>query len=194
MVLHERALVLNRSWTPVGTTSVRAAMCLLFRAAARAVLPHDATVHDFDSWANLMVKDSEPCVRTVRHRLKIPEILLLTRYDGIPRRKITFSRRNVYRRDGGTCQYCGARPPLDQLTVDHVIPRSMGGRSDWTNCVVSCVRCNRRKSNRTLDESGVRLLREPRKPSWFPCLTIPQDKRKECWEPFIPEAMLRREI
>jgi hypothetical protein len=146
MVLQEHALVLNRSWTPVGTTSVRAALCLLFRAAARAVLPHDATVHDFDSWASLLVEDSEPCVRTVRYRLKVPEILLLTRYDAIPRRRITFSRRNIYRRDR------------------------------WT------------------DESGVRLLRVPREPSWSPCLTIPRDKRKESWEPYIPEAMLRQEI
>lgn len=194
MVLKERALVLNRSWAPVGTTSVRTALCLMFRAAARAVLPHDTTVHDFDSWASLDVDDSEPCVRTVRHRLKVPEILLLTRYDGIPRRRVAFSRRNIYRRDQNTCQYCGAKPALDQLTLDHVRPRSMGGRTDWTNCVVSCVRCNRRKSNRTPEESGVRLLREPREPSWSPCLTIPQEKRKQSWEPFVPGAWFRREI
>jgi len=194
MVLKERALVLNRSWAPVGTTTVRAALCLMFRAAARAVLPLDATVHDFDSWARIVVDDSEPCVRTVRHRLKVPEILLLSSYDGIPRRQVAFSRRNIYRRDQSTCQYCGSKPPLDQLTLDHVKPRSLGGRTDWTNCVVSCVRCNRRKSNRTPKESGVRLLREPREPSWSPCLTIPQEKRKESWETFVPGAWFRREI
>ncbi len=194
MVLQERALVLNRYWTAVGTTSVRAALCLLYRSAARAVHPLDSTVHDFDSWAGLEVGDGEPCVRTIRHRLKVPEILLLTHYDGVPRRRVTFSRRNVYRRDRFTCQYCGARPALEDLTVDHVIPRSKGGRTAWTNCVLSCVKCNRRKSNRTLVEAGVRLIREPREPTWSPCLSIPHTSRKESWAPFMPDQLLAVEL
>jgi 5-methylcytosine-specific restriction endonuclease McrA len=167
MVLQERALVLNSYWTAVGTTSVRKALCLLYRCAARAVHPQDSTVHDFDSWANLEVRDGEPCVRTVRYRLKVPEILLLSDYDVVPRRRVTFSRRNVYRRDHNTCQYCGARPSVEDLTVDHVLPRSRGGRTNWVNCVLSCV-VQSPKSNRTLAEAGVRLIREPREPTCRP--------------------------
>jgi 5-methylcytosine-specific restriction endonuclease McrA len=189
MVLQERALVLNRYWTAVGTTSVRKALCLLYRSAARAVHPEDSTVHDFESWANLEVGDDEPCIHAVRYRLKVPEILLLSDYDEVPRRRVNFSRRSVYRRDRNTCQYCGTRPALEDLTVDHVIPRSRGGRTSWTNCVLSCVKCNRRKSNRALAEAGVRLIREPREPSWSPCLSIPHGHRKDSWVPFIPDLM-----
>ncbi len=193
-VLEERALVLNRHWTAVGTTSVRTALCLLVRETARAVHPDDSSLHDFESWSQLRVPDDEPCVRTVRYRLKLPEILLLSQYEGIPRRKVSFSRRNIYRRDRFTCQYCGAKPPIEELTVDHVTPRSMGGRTTWMNCVLSCVRCNRRKSNRTLAEAGVRLIREPREPTWSPCVTIPAGQRKESWVPFILEPMRRLEL
>lgn len=194
MVLEERTLVLNRHWTAIGTTSVRSALCLLYREAGRAVHPIDSSLHDFDSWVNLQVQDGEPCIRTIRYRLKVPEIVLLNHYEGFPKRKISFSRRNVYRRDRFTCQYCGAKPAITELTVDHVVPRSLGGRTTWTNCVVSCVRCNRRKSNRTLAEAGVRLIRDPREPIWSPCLTIPAGQRKLCWEPFILEPMRLLEI
>jgi 5-methylcytosine-specific restriction endonuclease McrA len=194
IVLEERTLVLNRHWTAIGTTSVRTALCLLYRETARAVHPVDSSLHDFDSWAQIGVPDDEPCVRTLRHRLKLPEILLLNVYEGIPRRKVSFSRRNVYRRDRYTCQYCGAKPTVEELTVDHVIPRSRGGRTNWANCVLSCVRCNRRKSNRTLVEAGVRLIREPREPTWSPCVTIPTGQRKESWVPFILEPMRRLEL
>lgn len=194
MVLEQRALVLNRSWIAIGTTTVRAALCLMHRAAAHAVEPAQGTIHDFDSWSRLSVLDAEPCVRTVRYRLRAPEVLLLARYDAVPRRRISFSRRNVYRRDRFTCQYCGARPSDDALTVDHVIPRSRGGKTTWTNCVVSCARCNRRKSNRTPEESGVRLIHPPQEPTWSPCLTIPHDQRRRSWDPFIPAGLRLQEI
>jgi 5-methylcytosine-specific restriction endonuclease McrA len=194
MVLDDRSLVLNRHWTAIGTTSVRSAVCLLYREAARAVHPMDSSLHDFESWSQVRVADDEPCIRAALFQLKVPEIVLLSHYDQVPRRRITFSRKNIYRRDRYVCQYCGARPALDELTVDHVIPRSLGGRTSWTNCVLSCVRCNRRKSNRTPAESGVRLLREPHEPSWSPCLTIPPHQRKESWDPFIPVPLRLLEI
>ena len=194
MVLQERTLVLNSYWTAVGTTSVRKALCLLYRSAARAVHPGDSSVHDFDSWASLEIGDDEPCVHAVRYRLKVPEILLLSDYDQVPRRRVTFSRRNIYRRDHNTCQYCGTRPSIEDLTVDHVIPRSRGGKTNWINCVLSCVKCNRRKSNRTLAEACVRLIREPREPTWTPCLSIPHGQQKTSWVPYIPDLAQTVEI
>lgn len=184
-MLEQRALVLNRHWIPIGTTSVRTALCLLYRAAARAVLPEDYSLHDFDSWSSLRLKENEPCIRTVALRLKVPEVVLLTQYSAIPFRKVTFSRKNIYRRDHFTCQYCGARPPVQDLSVDHVVPRSRGGRSSWTNCVLSCLRCNRRKANRALEESGMRLRKPPIEPSWTPCITVPLGHRRTSWEQFI---------
>jgi 5-methylcytosine-specific restriction endonuclease McrA len=185
VVLNEQTLVLNRHWVPIGTTSVRTALCLLHRRTARAVSPDDYSVHDFDSWAGLRVAEEEPCIRTVSLRLKVPEVVLLTRYDKYPRLRVTFSRRNIFRRDRYACQYCGARPRVDELSVDHVVPRSRGGQSTWTNCVLSCLRCNRKKGNRRVEEAGLRLLRPAVEPPWTPCISIPLGKRKTSWQQFI---------
>jgi 5-methylcytosine-specific restriction endonuclease McrA len=184
-MLDERALVLNSNWVPIGTTSVREALVMLYRAAARAILPEDYSVHDFDSWASLRVAEEEPCIRTVRLRIKVPEVLLLTRYDGYPVRRIPFSRRNLYKRDKYRCQYCGRRRDPRELSVDHIVPRSRGGISSWTNCVLACLECNRKKANRTLEEAGMRLIREPKEPTWTPTLTIPVGRRKVSWQQFI---------
>jgi 5-methylcytosine-specific restriction endonuclease McrA len=185
VVLNEQTLVLNRHWVPIGTTSVRTALCLLHRRTARAVSPDDYSVHDFDSWACLRVAEEEPCIRTVSLRLRVPEVVLLTRYDKYPRHRVTFSRRNIFRRDRYACQYCGARPRVDELSVDHVVPRSRGGKSTWTNCVLSCLRCNRKKGNRRVEEAGLRLLRSAVEPPWTPCISIPLGKRKTSWQQFI---------
>lgn len=184
-VLNEQTLVLNRHWVPIGTTSVRTAICLLYRQTARAISPEDYSLHDFDSWASLRVAEEEPCIRTVSLRLKVPEVVLLTAYDSFPRHRVTFSRKNLFRRDRHTCQYCGHRPPVDELSIDHVVPRSRGGISTWTNCVLSCLRCNRRKGNRTVEEAGMRLIHSPVEPTWTPCISIPLGKRRTSWQQFI---------
>ena len=186
-MLNEPSLVLNRSWFPIGTTTVRDAICLVYREAARALDPNDFRVHDFDSWASLSVARDEPCIRTVRLRIKIPEIIVLLDYDAIPQHRVAFSRRNIYKRDRCQCQYCGARPPMVELTLDHILPRSRGGKSTWENCVLACLRCNRRKANRTLQESGMRLLRPPAEPHWSPCVAIPLGKRRASWEQFVSD-------
>jgi len=193
-MLNEPSLVLNRSWFPIGTTSVREAICLVFREAAKALDPTDFSVHDFDSWASLAVARDEPCIHTVRLSIRIPEIIILTQYDAIPARQVAFSRRNIYKRDHYQCQYCGSRPPLVDLTVDHIVPRSVGGRSTWENCVLACLRCNRRKANRTLQEAGMRLQRPPLEPHWSPCIAIPLAKRRASWEQFVSEKYWNVEL
>ncbi|MCK4305360.1 MAG: HNH endonuclease [Candidatus Eisenbacteria sp.] len=186
-MLNEPALVLNRNWYPIGTTSVRDAICLIYRAAARVLDPDDCIAHDFDSWTSIRVSAGEPCIRTVRLRIKIPEVIVLTHYDSFPQFRVAFSRRNIYKRDRNRCQYCGARPPVTELTIDHVIPRSRGGRSTWENCVLACLRCNRRKSSRSLAEASIALQRTPKEPRWTPFISIPLAKRKASWEQFISE-------
>ncbi len=193
-MLDEPALVLNRNWFPIGTTKVRDAICMIYRAAAKALDPTDFRTYDFDSWAALRVPEGEPCIRTVRLRIRIPEIIVLTRYDKIPSLEVPFSRRSIYRRDKYQCQYCGAKPHWSELTIDHVIPRSKGGRSTWENCVLACLECNRRKANRTLEEAGMTLLRQPKAPRWSPFISIPIAKRKASWEHFVAEAYWNVEL
>jgi 5-methylcytosine-specific restriction endonuclease McrA len=193
-MLSEPALVLNRNWYPIGTTTVRDAICMVYREAAKALDPHDCSVHDFDSWASLRVAENEPCIRTVRLRLRVPEIIVLNTYDSLPRRRVPFSRRNIYKRDGYRCQYCGARPPIAELTIDHVVPRSLGGHSSWGNCALACLRCNRRKAHRTPFEAGMHLLREPGEPTWSPYVSIPLVKRRASWEQFVSDRYWNVEL
>lgn len=103
-------------------------------------------------------------VRTSRDAFPLPAVV---RHRGFVRkgpRRVALTRRNILARDGATCQYCGVRPGLRHLTLDHVLPSSRGGPSTWENLVVACGPCNRRKGDRTPREAGMPLARLPRRP------------------------------
>ena len=146
-----------------------------------------------DDWAEIRPKDDEAFVQAVRMRLRAPEVITLIECDRVPRTTVTFSRRNLFRRDRWTCQYCGKRPESDGLTIDHVIPRSRGGVSRWDNCVLACAECNRRKANRTPAEAHMRLRNKPKAPRWSPLFAV-QDVRIESWSKFISEAYWNVEL
>lgn len=193
-VLSERALVLNRSWTAITTTTVRHALVLAYREVAQIICPETYRAYEFTDWAELSARDGEASITTPVLRIRVPEIIVLTRYAGFPKRGVSFSRRNIYRRDDYTCQYCGARPGSELLSIDHVVPRSRGGRSTWENCVLACLSCNKRKANRSLAESGLDLAREPARPTWSGALEISLGRRKASWEKFISERYWNIEL
>ena len=186
-MLNEPTLVLNRSWVAISTTSVWTALSMVYRGGARVIQPSTYETHDLDSWADLAVPPGDPCIRTVRLRLPVPEIIVLTRNNRMPARTVPFSRRNLYRRDGNRCQYCGRRMPTSELSIDHVVPRSRGGRTNWTNCVLACVPCNVRKGNRLVGEAGMALRRPAVPPTWSPCLAVPVGRRRASWEKFVSD-------
>ncbi len=186
-ILSQPALVLNRSWLAIHTVPIRHALHLMCTGAAKAVQPDTYEVHGFESWADLAVPPDEPCIRSVRLRLKVPEVIVLTRHDGLPVPSAVFNRRNLFRRDHNTCQYCGARPGTSELSIDHVVPRAQGGRSSWRNCALACTECNHRKGGRTPREAGMRLLGRPEKPDWTPFLEIPVGRVRQSWRRFVSE-------
>ncbi|MCA8957513.1 MAG: HNH endonuclease [Planctomycetes bacterium] len=186
-VLSQQTLVLNRAWLAISTTTVRDALGLIFSGAAKAIRPETYETHTFESWADLAVPPEEPCVRTVTLRIRVPEVIVLTRFEKMPNRTVAFSRRNLYRRDRYTCQYCGATPGGGELSIDHVVPRSRGGRSTFENCVLACTACNHRKANRTPREAGMRLRQAPRAPKWTPILQVGVARVRQSWEQFISE-------
>jgi 5-methylcytosine-specific restriction endonuclease McrA len=113
-------------------------------------------------------------------------VILLPGFDRVPKRHIRYSRINVFARDKFTCQYCGEQPHRSQLNLDHVIPRSLGGRTTWENVVCSCVVCNRRKGGRTPQQARLRLMRAPSKPRWTPLMNhIGLSVRYNEWRPFL---------
>ena len=167
-VLELPTLVLNRQWQPVHVTTVARSLVLLWNDAARVVDPDDTGCFRGATGREREPADGVPCIRSARLRLAVPEVICLAHYDRLPSTAVTFSRRNVAKRDHYICQYCGAQPGAESITIDHVLPRSQGGTSTWTNCVAACERCNARKGDRTPEQAGMRLRRRPVRPEWKP--------------------------
>jgi 5-methylcytosine-specific restriction endonuclease McrA len=117
----------------------------------------------------------------------------LTRYDRVPASTVTFSRRNIFKRDRYTCQYCGTQPGSEELTIDHVLPRSQGGMSSWQNCVLACVECNKRKADRTPEQAGMPLRRRPARPTWRP-IYANNGFRIDSWSRFVSDAYWNVEL
>jgi 5-methylcytosine-specific restriction endonuclease McrA len=192
-MLNRPTLVLNRSWQPVGVAPVARTLVLLWNDNARVVDPDDYRLYTWSDWANLIPRDNEPFIQAVRSRLRVPEVVALTRYDRVPLNTVAFSRRNLYRRDRYMCQYCGAQPGSPELTVDHVLPRAQGGISTWENCVLACVACNKRKADRTPEQAGMPLRKKPVRPAWRPFYAT-RDLRIDSWSRFMSEAYWNVEL
>ena len=186
-VLQRPTLVLNRNWQPVNVATVGRALLMLWNESARVVDPHDYQMYDWADWSRLAPQDDEPFIQAVRARVRVPEVVALAAYDRLPSAAVSFSRRNIFKRDHYTCQYCGVQPGGDELTIDHVVPRAQGGISSWTNCVLACVACNKRKADRTPTQAGFRLRKPPVRPAWKPLYAAP-DMRIASWEKFVSEA------
>lgn len=178
-------LVLNRLYQPVNVTDWRRALVLLYVGAVR-VLDREYRLFDFSTWADLSAEYGEDTVGMVNRRIRIPRIVVLQTFDRLPRSNIRFSRHNIFSRDDHTCQYCGRKYVRAELNLDHVLPRSQGGKTNWENVVASCIPCNSRKGGRTPAQAGLRLVRAPRKPTWAELVHPPRFRaRYREWLPFL---------
>ncbi|MBX7245008.1 MAG: HNH endonuclease [Candidatus Sumerlaeaceae bacterium] len=188
-MLNQSVLVLNRHWAAVHVTNVRRALILVFGDHAK-VVTDDYSTHNFESWRDLsQVSDSLRKIATPSFQIAVPEVIMLTRFSKFPPRQVKFSRRNIYTRDNYTCQYCGVIPPKDELTIDHVIPRSRGGKSTWDNVVLACMRCNMKKGDRMPGEIGLKLPTQPRKPHWLECSHFQvRPNENSLWQKFLDNA------
>jgi 5-methylcytosine-specific restriction endonuclease McrA len=162
-VLAQReVLVLNKGWTAVGIVSLERAIVMLFSAykdgtpKAKIIDPQDFQQFTWADWSVMKPKDGEERLAATSQDFRIPEVILLTRYEKMPQQKANFSRRTLFRRDNFQCQYCGGKPGSSELTLDHIQPKSRGGKTTWENIVCACVTCNARKADRTPDEAGMK--------------------------------------
>lgn len=192
-VLERPTLVLNRNWQPIGVSTVSRSLIKLWNRAAQVVDPEDYRLYDWADWAALSVREGEPYIQACRFRLRVPEVVTLTRYDRVPVKEVPFSRRNVFKRDRYTCQYCGSEPGSEDLTIDHVKPRSQGGLSTWDNCVLACVACNKMKADRTPDQARMPLRNVPRRPKWKPTYAA-RGPKVASWQRFLSEAYWNIEL
>jgi 5-methylcytosine-specific restriction endonuclease McrA len=201
--LDSSVLVLNKHYAAVRVISARRAFCMLFKEIAEIISVEDSQYlsYDFDSWRELSElraryeREDHEWVRCVRFELAVPRIIRLLFYDRLPRVNVRFTRRNIYARDRSRCQYCGKRFPTSELSLDHIIPRSMGGLSDWTNVVCCCTTCNVRKGGRTPKQAHMKLTREPVKPKRSPLITLRLGSEKySSWKQFLDAAYWNVEL
>tara|TARA_R110002095_G_scaffold49045_1_gene43340 strand:+ start:1045 stop:1704 length:660 start_codon:yes stop_codon:yes gene_type:complete len=191
--LERPTLILNRNWQPVGVTRVARAVVKIWNETARIVDPADYQTYSWSDWAKFCPEENELSIQSSHARFRVPEVITLFKYDRVPRNIVTFSRRNVFKRDHFTCQYCGCQPGSEELTIDHVIPRSQGGETSWENCVLACVECNSHKAARTPGQARMKLLKEAVRPKWKPFYAL-QNVQVDSWSRFISETYWNVEL
>jgi 5-methylcytosine-specific restriction endonuclease McrA len=142
--MSEPVLVLNANFEPINICDTRRALGLILTDKARMVL------------------NGRGEIKTVSCSYPLPSVIRLEKMISRPRVRVKLTRKEIFRRDNFTCQYCGKR--TDNLTIDHILPRHMGGKHIWSNVVTACASCNHRKGGRTVEEARLRLLRPPKEP------------------------------
>ena len=164
-----RTLVLSPGYEPVKIVSWQRAITLLFLGKVEVIEEYDRDI------------------KSTSLVIKIPAVVRLLAAIRRHKQPVKFSRVNIYGRDRYTCQFCGDKKPIAELTYDHVVPRSQGGKTTWTNIVTACEACNRKKANRTPAQAGMRLLAQPVQPKALPALVITVSKESvpDAWRDYL---------
>jgi 5-methylcytosine-specific restriction endonuclease McrA len=161
----KRVLVLNQDYSPITVCSVQKAFLLVYLKKAE-----------------LISNAKNTFLRSVDQVFHAPAVVRITRYIQIPYKGVLLNRQNIFKRDGHACQYCGTHK---DLTIDHLIPRSKGGKSNWNNLVTACKRCNARKGDDTPENAGMKLARKPFKPTYIMFVRDYSGYVMEEWMPFL---------
>ncbi|TRZ65985.1 HNH endonuclease [bacterium] len=163
--MNGKVLVLNQNYEPITVCNVRRAVILAFLGKAEIVS-----------------RSQDKIIRTVYRCFEYPSIVRLSIFVRVPYKKIILSRKNILRRDNHRCQYCGS---TQNLTIDHIIPKSKGGDDTWENLVTACIRCNNKKGNRTPEESNMVLRVRPKKPSHITFIKNFAGEFDDNWKPYL---------
>ncbi len=158
-------LVLNQDFTPLALCHVNRAFLLIF-----------------NSKAELIRESKSRVMRSISKNYPYPSVIKLNRYISLPYRKVILNRHNIFKRDQNQCQYCGK---TRELTLDHLIPRSKGGKFVWTNLVTACLSCNAKKGDKLISETDLILNKNPIKPSFIMFLKKLSHRQINEWEPFL---------
>jgi len=191
-LINESVLVLNKYFLAIQVTVVKEAICALVTGKAR-VVDQNYTMYDFTAWAEYTAMHDDDgtypgVIRSPSVEIFAPHVILIPdcEFNSPLIKTVKYSRRNIYQRDKNTCQYCGKKIDRKNLTLDHIVPKSKGGKSSWTNVVASCVWCNSEKGDKLLSELGWKLRKQPTKPRWKSHIGVPFNRsKKEYWEKFL---------
>ena len=190
-----RILLINRNYQPLTTISIKNGINKLINENAVIVLPpgDDTPVWrelDWCDWGDLVPREGETVLSAAKRVFKIPEIIKTLDFGDNPSRRVKLSRRAIYKRDDYMCQYCGKRAPrdigVDDLSIDHGLPKAQGGKTIWDNVALACTNCNRKKADRTPDEAHMALARVPKMPHY----DILQGRliRVDSWQHFLGDC------
>ncbi len=200
IALESSVLVLNKFYAAVHIVNAKKAFAMLFKESAEVVSVDDGQYnsYDFTSWVDVSSFKAEcgfsdegqyESIKTVSLEIRVPKIIRLVVYDKFPKANIKFNRKNIFARDQNKCQYCGKKFPTSELSLDHVIPRTQGGTSNWKNIVCACTNCNKHKGGRRPREAGMKLIREPVKPRNCPIIQLKLGSNKyNSWKQFLNNA------
>ena len=195
MSLYKEVLILNKHFLAIKVGIVKDAVCALYTGKA-SVVDEEWSVRNLQEWieysslidnkpieaAKYVGKISSPSIS-----MYIPRVIKVSSNTGVNVIKtVKYSRQNIYRRDKNECQYCGDHCGKEIRTLDHVHPRSKGGKSTWQNVVTSCKYCNCKKGNQTLEQLGWKLRKRPIAPEWKSHVGRPFNKvQNEYWRNFL---------
>lgn len=160
-----KALVLNQDYQAIGVCAAERAFVLVYLQKAELLKEHPTLL-----------------LRTATTQYGVPSIIRLRKYISMPYKKVQLSRHNIYKRDGHRCLYCGTHA---DLTLDHVIPKSMGGKEAWENLVTACQVCNSKKGNMTPEQANMPLRQKPFRPSFVMFLSSFSGNVLEDWKPYL---------
>ncbi|MCB1245057.1 MAG: HNH endonuclease [Verrucomicrobiales bacterium] len=182
-------LVLNRNWQAINIVTPATAfsqMCV-DTATGLDIQGEEVMIPTrWNDWLELPVRDEDNQVGTPRGQIRVPTVIVLARFDRVPVKRPRFSARSLWERDGGRCQYTGRILRPGEGNIDHILPRSRGGTTTWENCVLAAREVNSRKADRTPEEAGLRLVRQPKAPREVPVTMLlrnPHDIKD--WKPFL---------
>jgi len=162
-------LVLNSDYEPLNVCNMRRAIMLVYLGKAEVLHHGGRTIRMYD-----------------RH-MPSPSVLKLRQHVRRPIPQLRLSRRSVFARDDYQCQYCGQVGR--DLTIDHVVPKRLGGGASWENLVACCRRCNAKKGDKALHQTGMRLRREPKRPRYVPYISLAKyvaGQKNEVWRTYLP--------
>ena len=174
-LLHQSVvLVLNRNWQPINTRTPAEAFCQLATGAATALDVSGEAIRPvtWAEWLTLPLRDGDRAVQTIRGPVRVPTVIVAVNFARVPKRRPTLNARNIRERDGNRCQYTGRVLVPGEGNLDHVVPRSRGGRDSWDNLVWAAREVNTRKGNRLPHEAGLKLLRAPVAPREVPVTAL----------------------
>ena len=184
-------LVLNRNWQAINIRSPQEAFCMMATNVATA-LEIEGESHirpvTWDEWLTLPVREQDYAVRTAHRAIRVPTVIVAVNFAKVPKKRPKLCAKNIRERDGNRCQYTGKLLKPDEGNLDHVVPRSRGGKDEWGNLVWSDKTVNAKKGNRLPHEAGLKLLSVPRAPKELPVTALIRNARGITdWQLFVKE-------